>query len=176
MQISEKLDVIIGYHPYHESLRQPLLDDCISAGYHTESPYKGRDDTSKFSRNTTSKSINKVGGWVNTLICNKYPYLGPQGWKVNLGSCWFTSYGRGDYTVPHDHEPGYFSWVYFVKSPRGSSPLVFTSSGKRIKAEEGKVVIFRSMVKHHCPRNNSDHRVALVGNSVLDRQESEKTC
>ena len=171
MQISEKLDVIIGHHPCHESLKQPLLDDSVSAGYHIGSPYKGRDDTSRFSKHTNSKSITTIGLWVNTLIRNKYLYLDPQGWRVKMGSCWFTTYGKGDYTVPHDHEPGYFSWVYFVDCPKGSSPLVFTKSGKRINAEEGKVVIFRSLVQHHCPKNNSDRRVVLVGNTVIFTEE-----
>ena len=44
-------------------------------------------------------------------------------------------------------------FVYFIQCPRGSSPLVFSTSGKRVKAEEGKVVIFPGNIYHHVPKN-----------------------
>ena len=74
-------------------------------------------------------------------------------------------YRKGDYTVSHIH-PGDFSFVYFVKTPSGSSPLVFTTSGKRIKAEEGKLILFSSRLKHHVPKNRCDNRIVLSGNLV----------
>ena len=57
-----------------------------------------------------------------------------------------------------------FSFVYFIKCPKGSAPLVFTTSGKRIKAEEGKVLIFPGNMKHHVPKNKGEGRMVLAGN------------
>ena len=62
------------------------------------------------------------------------------------------------------------SWVYFINCPKGSSPLVLTDSGKRISAEEGKVVIFPGFVRHEVPVNKSDDRVALICNMDCPRR------
>ena len=52
------------------------------------------------------------------------------------------------------------SFVYFVKCPKGSSPLVFTTSGKKVKAEEGKIALFPANILHHVPKNRCEGRVA----------------
>ena len=65
--------------------------------------------------------------------------------------------------MSHAH-PSPFSFVYFVRCPKGSSPLIFTTSGKKIKAEEGKVVIFPGNLLHHVPENKCDGRITLAGN------------
>ena len=62
------------------------------------------------------------------------------------------------------HKPSIHSFVYFVRCPKGSSPLVFTTSKKRVKAEEGKIVVFPGHVLHHVPKNNCEGRVVLAGN------------
>ena len=59
-------------------------------------------------------------------------------------------------------------FVYFVNAPKGASPLVFTTSGKKIKAEAGKVVIFPGTMYHHVPKNKCKNRVILAGNMVFD--------
>ena len=45
--------------------------------------------------------------------------------------------------------------------------MVFTTSGKRVKAEEGKVIIFPGNVLHHVPKTRSDGRVIMAGNINL---------
>ena len=77
---------------------------------------------------------------------------------------WIAKYNKGDHTVEHSHEPAAYSFVYFVKSPTGSSPLIFTTSDEKIKPEEGTVVIFPGNLKHHVPTNNCDGRIVLAGN------------
>ena len=42
----------------------------------------------------------------------------------------------------HYHHPhSSLVFVYFVNTPKGSSPLVFPTSGKKVKAEAGTLVI-----------------------------------
>ena len=73
-------------------------------------------------------------------------------------------YNKGDYTMSHKHVPSPFAFNYFIKTPPGSSPLVFTYSGKRVKAEEGKIVIFPGNLEHQVPKNRCDGRITLAGN------------
>ena len=159
MKIKEELDVIIEKHPYYKSLNKNLLEDESRADYNGESYKKG--DTALFSSAyTTSKNIDLIISWVERLINTHYPYI--RDYK-SINS-WFVRYRVGDETKSHDHHPCLYSWVYFVNCPKGSSPLVFSSSGKRIKAEDGKVVIFPSIMKHHVPKSRCQDRVVLVGN------------
>ena len=73
-------------------------------------------------------------------------------------------YRDNEFTIKHHHYPADYAFVYFVKCPKGSSPLIFTTSGKRIKAEEGKVVIFPGNLVHHVPKNKCYDRIVLAGN------------
>ena len=164
MKITEKLDVIIEKHPLYESLNKKLLEDAQVAtwgGDTTPDLYEG--DTASFSgAHTNSKSIDLIFSWTAELINNRYSYM--RGFRLRLLSSWFVRYGRGDETPDHDHLPALYSWVYFIKCPKGSPPLTFTNSGKRIKSEEGKIVIFPSVVRHYVSKSNCDDRLVLVGN------------
>jgi hypothetical protein len=118
------------------------------------------------SHQSPSQGVKK---WVEGLIRNRYSRIENDKAKFNLDiRMWFAKYGKGDYAKIHDHIPhALFAFVYFVNAPRGSSPLVFTTSGKRIKAEEGKVVIFPSMILHGVSKNKSENRITLSGNVLV---------
>ena len=51
---------------------------------------------------------------------------------------------------------------------KDSSSLFFPTSGKKIKAEEGKVVIFPGNVRHSVPPNKCDNRIVVAGNIGYD--------
>ena len=57
-----------------------------------------------------------------------------------------------------------FAFNYFIKTPKESSPLIFTTSGETINAEEGKLVIFPASLIHEVPKNKCDDRIVLSGN------------
>lgn len=101
--------------------------------------------------------VPKIAGVGNSLTQPLYQY-----------NCWGAIYNKGDHTLPHNHSPFSISFVYFVNSPNGSSPLTFTTTNKKIKAEEGKVVVFNSSLFHHVPKNNCDNRVVVAGNYAVD--------
>ena len=70
---------------------------------------------------------------------------------------WIAKYNRGDFTLSHNHYPCLYSFVYFMNSPKGSSPLVFTTSEQSIEAKNGRIVIFPAILKHHVPDNQCDN-------------------
>tara|TARA_Y100000748_G_scaffold11552_1_gene9665 strand:+ start:210 stop:734 length:525 start_codon:yes stop_codon:yes gene_type:complete len=166
MQISEKFNIIIEKHHYYELLNKKLLKDAETADY---SGWSQSDcDTALFSSaTTTSKNIDLINSWVKLLIFKNYPFLGDEKYMGESGftmQTWFVKYREGDETKSHHHIPSFCSWVYFLRCPKGSPPLVFTQSRKKVKSEEGKVVIFPSWLRHHVPPNKCDGRVVLVGN------------
>ena len=80
---------------------------------------------------------------------------------------WIAKYNRGDFTVSHTHYPCLYSFVYFVNSPKGSSPLVFTTSKQSVEAKSGRIVIFPGFLEHYVPENQCDNRVIIAGNSYF---------
>ena len=68
----------------------------------------------------------------------------------------------------HNHTSALMGFVYFINTPKGSSPLVFKTSGKKIKAEEGKIVLFPGVMNHYVPKNKCKNRMILAGNIIFD--------
>ena len=93
------------------------------------------------------------------------PTLRPlDGYPLLLHNLWGQMYNKGHFQESHWHLPYHWSFVYYVNTPRGSSPLVFTQSRKRIRVKEGNFVIFPAGVEHYVPRNKCDERSAVAGN------------
>ena len=118
------------------------------------------------------KDIDRILGWLMDCIPNTAiklgegnSYHGIRNYKLDefkIAECWGITYDKGQNVVEHNHFPYCLSFVYFIKSPRGSSPLII--EGKRIKAEEGKLVMFHANQVHWCNKSNVDERCCLVGN------------
>ena len=101
--------------------------------------------------------------WIISLIIdNKIVH------KPKISDYWLAFYQKGDHTVPHHHLPVLYAFNYFIRTPKVSSPLIFSSSNTIIEPEEGKLVIFPSNLVHHVPSNNCDERVVFAGN-IIDR-------
>jgi len=128
--------------------------------------------------NIQSQEINSFSRWLENKIYWNFDLM-PKFVNTNNSltaqlyqiDCWGAVYNHGDYTVTHNHNLNHLSFVYFVNTPRGSSPLVFTTSNKKIKAEEGKVVIFNSNLWHHVPKNRCNNRIIIAGNYGIDQRK-----
>ena len=81
-----------------------------------------------------------------------------------LNNIWGQWYRKGDFQVAHTHYPFQWSFVYYVNTPKGSSPLVFTTSKKKVAAKAGNMVIFPSWVRHQVPPNKCEGRSVIAGN------------
>ncbi len=165
--IKENLPVIVEKYLYHESLNKKILEDSKQFEWTRDwinldggtSNVKALQTVNNEA--SSSKNISLVVDWAKEVAKN----LSYDNTPYKLESVWMANYNKGDYTVSHTH-PGDFAFIYFIKVPSGSSPLVFTTSGKRIKAEEGKLILFSTRIKHHVPKNRCDNRIVLSGNLV----------
>ena len=161
---NEKVKVYIEKHPYHESINKKILEESLYFSY--SSGQLNRDGgvsnvkaKKTEGRRISSKSIEIIYEWVLNIVNNDF-----RNWKFVVDNAWMASYNEGEFTVAHNHRPAAFSFVYFIKCPKGSAPLVLTTSGKRIKAEEGKLVLFPGNMIHHVPKNKCHGRMVLAGN------------
>ena len=99
-------------------------------------------------------------------------------YKHILLDCWGAVYRKGDYATPHFHLPCSISFVYFVKTPKGSSPLVFDNTfvydkkKKKYKdkpfciyPKDGQLIIFSSDTTHSVSKSTIDEeRIIISGN------------
>ncbi len=166
MKIKETYDIIIEKHPHYESLNKKLLQDADSIDYplsHKTNVMAKCSDWRVETENTL-----KIEKWILQVLYREKPYLNrfrkDPFTHIRNGDLFFVRYNKGHHAVSHDHIPAIWSWSYYVKCPAGSSPLVFTTSGKKANLKEGQCIVFPSSVKHHVPKNNCDDRVVLVGN------------
>ena len=109
-----------------------------------------------------SDNITKIYEWVEYLLHDTFPDMPVDHYE--LYEAWYAKYDEGDRTKIHDHKFVPWSFVYFIKSPPGSSSLYFPTSNKEITPDEGRIVIFPGNVEHYVPENKSNGRVVLAGN------------
>ena len=125
------------------------------------------------------KEFNLIGDWAFNIVKN-FNEVGTAFddiFELHLKDMWGQYYKRGDYQITHHHNPHYWSFVYFVKAPKGSAPLVFTESNKKVIPKSGIMVVFPGWVWHHVPKHRCDEiRSVISGNFIynVDWEEEKK--
>ena len=109
-----------------------------------------------------SDNITKIYEWIEYLLHDTFPDMPVDHYE--LYEAWYAKYDEGDCTKIHDHKFVPWSFVYFIKSPPGSSSLYFPTSNKEITPDEGRIVLFPGNIEHYVPENKSNGRIVLVGN------------
>ena len=109
------------------------------------------------------KEFNLIGTWVrNFLISSSLTRRD----HLNLEDehLWGQLYSEGDYQDAHAHLPAHWSFVYYVNTPRGSSPLVFEQSKKKYYPKSGEAIIFPGWIRHFVLPNRCEGRSIVAGN------------
>ena len=97
--------------------------------------------------------------------------------KHVLLDCWGAVYRKGEHAIPHFHLPCSLSFVYCVKTPKGSSPLVFDNAFEYdkkkknsknkpfcIHPKDGQLIVFTSDTTHSVPKSTIDEeRIVIAG-------------
>lgn len=106
--------------------------------------------------------------------------------QFGVKDAWANVYGPGHFQEGHYHPGSHFSAVYFLSAPSGSGGLRFesplmpdmmplnlftrnelTNESAVYPAEEGKLIIFRSSLRHGVyPHASEDKRISLAMNLV----------
>ena len=152
-------DLIIEQYPDYENLNQKLLKESEGVIYDwTDITYvKGK--MSEW--HICGKYIDVIKEWVKELVPkvkNRVPMI------INS---WYAKYDYDDHATNHNHGDIYASFVYYVNTPKGSSPIVFTDEDETVEAREGSLLIFPGHVNHYVPPNQCKNRVIIAGNVDL---------
>jgi len=168
MIIHEEAKIHIHEYPFAEKLN-PILHKIIL----DKADKRDRGALMMDYKSFDVPEFKKIGNYALSIITGcKWSWTTPvilhDG--LILANIWGQWYGKGDFQSPHTHYPFEWSFTYFVNTPRGSSPLVFTTSKKKVAAKAGSMVIFPSWVKHHVPPNKSEERSVIAGNFFYENK------
>ena len=169
----ENLEIEIHHHPHYQSLNEKLMSDFSRLIFtpHDEldnhTNIKGRQfNFVNHPPSIKPRGVKLIENWVKQIIKNDCPHP----IDFDFGT-WAAILDKGQQTLEHDHlYVASHAFVYFVNAPKGSSPLVFPTSGTRIKAEPGKLVLFPATLRHKVPTNKCDNRITIASNiSFLEK-------
>ena len=106
---------------------------------------------------------------ISDIVITYAEKMGSTPIKCRTSDCWGVLYKKKDFAVAHAHWPNIWSWGYYVKIPKGSSPLVFPE-GKEgnyyVFPQVGDLVIFPAWIKHEVPPSAIDEDRILVGGNI----------
>jgi len=167
MKLSEDLHVLECFYPA-SSTSNPIFHNLIE-----ENKLRVEGPNSKYYITYFKEEPDEVKSlleWIHKKICDDIVDI-----PLVCSEAWGVIYDDGDYINAHTHKqgdlidsstPNYFSFVYYVNVPEGSSPLVFPTSGYELHPEPGKMVIFESRLRHKIPPNGGSGRSIIVGNFI----------
>ena len=106
---------------------------------------------------------------ISDIVITYAEKMGSTPIKCRTSDCWGVLYKKKDFAVAHAHWPNIWSWGYYVKIPKGSSPLVFPE-GKEgnyyVFPQVGDLIIFPAWIKHEVPPSAIVKDRILVGGNI----------
>ena len=168
----ENLEIEVYHHPHYQSLNEKLMTDFSRLYFyrHDENLNYTNIKGSQFNfrkdnHSLKPKGVSLIENWVKQIIQSKLSVP-----TQLYFSTWAARLDKGQETLEHAHSfYATCAFVYFVNAPKGASPLIFTTSGKKIKADPGKLILFPAPLKHKVPTNKCDNRVTIASNiSILE--------
>ncbi len=157
MQVFEKILVRTYEYPFAERLNPKLHDIILKKAVNRDF---GATMTS-WNECFDIKEFCTIADWVYNIILG-FNLNQDKIFELKLKELWGQYYKKGDYQINHDHNPLSWSFVYYVNAPKGSAPLVFTSSNKKIFPKPGMLVLFPSWVYHHVPKHKCEEIRSIV--------------
>ena len=169
MQVFQRTQVHTYEYPFAEKLNPKLHDFIMEKAVNRD-----------FGATMTTwaecfhiKEFRTIGDWVHKLILGFNEQIDPV-FDLKLKELWGQYYKKGDYQITHFHHPNAWSFVYFVKAPKGSAPLLFTSSNKKIVPKSGMVAVFPSWLEHRVPKHKSEEIRSIVSGDFVYSLDWEK--
>ena len=82
--------------------------------------------------------------------------------SFEIAECWGVHYNKGESLVEHCHFPYALSFIYYVRTPKGSALIMIGGEPHNVK--EGQCIFFLASQYHSVGRNDCDGRCAIIGN------------
>ena len=175
MYLREKLEVKEYFYPFAEKLNPILYDTILGIPCESELKVERKVGSQGMVRwikhdnlNIENKHLSLLENWISQIVDNSFVYNKRD--PVYCYEMWGLIYEDGSKVEVHSHPYALYSCSYYVNAPKGSAPLIFTTSNRKIKAEEGKLIAFDGRLNHHIPQSkisNNEKRCVIVCNYRL---------
>ena len=109
-----------------------------------------------------NKLIDNIQILINHTCKNK-----PLNKYFKIEEAWSAIYREGEYVISHDHSPCLFSFCYYIKCGKPTTPLVFDQLDWRVDPKEDMLIIFPSNLWHSVPPHKGTDRIMISGNGEL---------
>ena len=96
------------------------------------------------------------------------------GYNLNsfeIAECWGAHFNKGESVMEHNHFPYILSFTYYVKTPKGTAPIMIEGDPHNVK--EGQCIFFLASQYHSVGKNDCDGRCAIVGNILYRRSQND---
>jgi len=164
---------LILKYPVNKQLHKvltPLLINRLGAGKTTTSNKGGR--RTPFDLHTRRiKEIDELAAWVRSMMPRVAAHFA--GLKkgeicsflveaLEITHMWGVLYEKGDDVYPHNHFPFAVSFGYYIRTPKGCSPLKIEN--KKIKMQAGQCIFFLGSSWHNVLPEPVGGRCMIAGN------------
>ena len=149
-------DLIVEQYPDYKKLNSNLLKESEGVIYDWSDITYVRGKMSEW--HICGKYIDVIKEWAKTLT----PSV--KGMFPRIIDAWYARYDYGNHALVHNHGDIYASFVYYIKTPEGSSPIIFPDENETVEAKEGNLLIFPGHINHYVPENKCEGRVIIAGN------------
>tara|TARA_X000000368_G_C22611544_1_gene528170 strand:- start:65 stop:574 length:510 start_codon:yes stop_codon:yes gene_type:complete len=164
--LGERLGVVEHFCPFAEQVNPILYSMILDLPNDPDHP----DNVSGKMTTRDLFKYEKMNGfiaWITDILTNEFGKGGATHWSfpydMRCRELWGVYYKKGDCITDHSHSPFLYAFSYYVKAPKGSPPLIFSTSGHRIKAETGKLVLFEGRLAHRVPKSKVNDRCIIGG-------------
>ena len=171
--------VAIGDFPKASELNS-ILYDRVCENFYSKEESRNKDGLAGrrtgFNFHTQNiKEVDVLLTWIKNLLpevsvkfasenAEEIYHFNQQHFK--LIGCWGAHYNRGEGLQKHNHFPYTISFVYYVRTPKGFSPLIIEDVN--IDVKEGQCAFFLAHQYHSVQPNNCDGRCVIAGNFLYE--------
>lgn len=169
MNVNEQIKIYSYHYPFAEKVN-PILHKTIEgiSVVEDENVPGALQSPFKCEKLFASKEFKLIVEYVRSLILDIPDYrpifTSTYRPKLELINWWGMFYNEGCHQPSHQHSPAHWSFVYYVNTPKGSSPLLFDYSKKKVFPKAGDVVLFPAFLFHSVVPNKCKNRSVVVGN------------
>ena len=86
--------------------------------------------------------------------------------EFEIREFWGVHYDKGEGVIFHNHFPYNISFVYYLRTPEGSSPLILEN--EEIFLKEGEIIFFFGHQFHCVEAGDVDGRCSIAGNILYN--------
>ena len=175
MYIRQKLEIKEYLYPFAEKINPILYDTILGIPCESELKVERKVGSQGMVRwikhdnlNIQNKHLSLLENWISQIIERDF-VIGKRSPLICF-EMWGIIYEDETEIEIHSHPDALYSTSYYVNAPKGSAPLIFKESNYKIKAQEGKLIVFDGRLDHHIPRSkisNNEKRCVIICNYRL---------